>query len=69
MEIKHNLEQRIKEKVNQLSVEQIEQVEKFIDLLRNKDENTQLTLASTKIAESAFDKVWNNPEDAEYDSL
>lgn len=69
MEIKYNLEQRIQEKVNQLSVEQIEQVEKFIDLLRNKDENTQLAFASTKIAESAFDKVWNNPEDAEYDSL
>ncbi len=69
MEVKHNLEQRIQEKVNQLSVEQIEQVEKFIDSLRNKDENTQFTFASTKIAESAFDKVWNNPEDAEYDSL
>ena len=46
MEIKRNLENRVIEKVNQLSVEEIEQVEKFIDSLRNKDLDNQLIFAS-----------------------
>ena len=69
MKIDRNLEKRVIAKVNQLSREQIVQVEQFIDSLREKDLDNQLTFASTKIAESVFDRVWNNSEDAEYDDL
>jgi len=69
MDIKSNLENRVIEKVNQLSVEEIEQVEYFIDLLQKKDLDHQLTFKSSKLAESVFEKVWNNPENAEYDKL
>ncbi len=69
MNIKSNLENRVIEKVNQLSVEEIEQVEHFIDSLKKKDLDNRLTFTSTKLAESVFERVWNNPEDAEYDKL
>ena len=69
MEVKSNLENRVIAKVNKLSVEQIQQVEKFIDSLKEKESNTQLIFASSKLAQSVFERVWDNPEDAEYDKL
>lgn len=69
MNIKDNLENRVIEKVNQLSVEEIEQVEHFIDSLKKNDLDNRLTLRSKKLAESVFERVWDNPEDAEYDKL
>ena len=65
MEVKSNLETRVIKKVNQLSVKQIQQVEQFIDRLQD----DELVFASSKLAESSFERVWNNPEDAEYDNL
>ncbi|MGK7899654.1 MAG: toxin-antitoxin system, antitoxin component, Xre family protein [Xenococcus sp. (in: cyanobacteria)] len=55
--------------MNQLSVEEIEQVEHFIDSLKKQDLDHRLTVTSSKLAESVFERVWNNPEDAEYDKL
>ena len=69
MDIKNNLENRVIEKVNQLSVEEIEQVEHFIDSLKKNDLDNRLTFTSTKLTESVFERVWNNPEDTEYDKL
>jgi hypothetical protein len=31
--------------------------------------DTNLTLAASKLSESAFAKIWDNHEDAEYDKL
>ena len=42
-------ENRLIEKVKQLSVEQIQQVEQFIDSLTKEDKERQLTLISTKL--------------------
>jgi len=69
MEVKNKLENRIRVKVNQLTVQQIEQVEQFIDSLAENNTDSQLLSASSKMAESAFERVWDNPEDAEYDNL
>ena len=63
------LENRLMEKVKKLSVKQIQQVEKFIDSLSQENTDRQLTLSSTKLSESAFNKIWDNPEDADYDNL
>lgn len=60
---------RVIEKVNQLSIEQIQQVEQFIDSLQENDSDNKLVFASLKLAESSFKRVWNNDEDAEYDDL
>ncbi|WP_319422976.1 hypothetical protein [Pleurocapsa sp. FMAR1] len=69
MEVKSNLENRVIKKVNQLSVEQIQQVEQFIDSLQADNLDDGLVFASSKLAEYSFERVWNNPEDAEYDNL
>ena len=66
------LENRLIEKVKKLSLEQIQQVEQFIDSLSQENtvqQEQQLTVAATKLSESVFNNIWDNPEDAEYDNL
>jgi hypothetical protein len=69
MTINNIIETRLLEKVKKLSFEQTQQVENFIDSLNNRNSNQQLTLASTQISETVFAKIWDNPEDADYDNL
>lgn len=69
MTINSTLKERLIEKVQDLSEEQIQQVEQFIDALKQENIDRQLTFVSTKLSESVFAKVWNNPEDADYDQL
>jgi hypothetical protein len=45
------------------------EVEDFIDFLRQSDEDKRLRRATAKLSEEAFGKVWDNPEDSEYDRL
>ena len=40
-----------------------------IDFLRQCSEDRRLSRASAKLSEKAFQEVWDNPEDAEYDKL
>ncbi|NJO65251.1 MAG: toxin-antitoxin system, antitoxin component, Xre family protein [Richelia sp. RM2_1_2] len=62
-------EQRLIEKIRQLVPEQVLLVENFIDSLSGQNEDYNLTLAATKLSESTLQKIWDNPEDAEYDQL
>jgi hypothetical protein len=65
------VEQRLIEKIRKLSSTRVTEIEDFVDFLyqrENQSENS-LTLAATKLSESAFAKVWDNPEDAAYDDL
>jgi len=57
------------EKIDTLSPERVEEVEDFVDFLRQKDQDRQLTRAATKTAEPSLNKVWDNPDDAVYDAL
>jgi len=52
-----------------LSFEQIQQVENFIDTLNQENTEGESTVLSTKLSESVFAEIWDNPEDAEYDNL
>ncbi|NET86343.1 MAG: toxin-antitoxin system, antitoxin component, Xre family protein [Moorea sp. SIO1F2] len=63
------LENRLIEKLKKLSLEQIQQVENLIDALSQENTERELTVLSTKLSESVFAKIWDNPEDAEYDNL
>ena len=65
------VEQRLLDKIRKLSFEKIIEVEDFIDFLyqRQTDSTPTLTIAATKVSEASFSKVWDNPEDAEYDNL
>ena len=57
------------EKLKNLPPERLAEVEDFVDFLRGRDEACRLTHAASKLAESAFSKVWDNESDAEYDRL
>jgi hypothetical protein len=64
-------EQRLVDKIRKLSSEKVIEVEDFIDFLsqRQTDPDQNLAIAATKLSEASFSKVWDNPEDAEYDNL
>lgn len=53
-------------KIRSLSPEKVKAVERFVDLLENEQ---HLVQSATGLSEDAFRKVWDNPEDADYDSL
>ena len=65
----NTLEQRILEKIRLLPHEKVIEVEDFIDFLNQRNADHSLTLAATKLAEPALEKIWDNPEDAVYDEL
>ena len=69
MQVDQISEQRLLEKIRQLVPEQIALVENFIDSLYQHDTESSLTLAAAKLSEPSLQKVWDNPDDAEYDKL
>ncbi len=62
-------EQAIIEKIKGLPPERVAEVEDFVDFLRARNDDQRLTQAATKASAPAFNKVWDNPEDADYDRL
>lgn len=62
-------EESILEKLKGLPPERVAEVEDFVDFLRVRAEEQRLVKSATKASEPAFKKVWDNPEDADYDRL
>jgi len=62
-------EKMLIEKVRSLSPEKVSQVIDFVDFLSHRDNERRLIQAANKLAEPAFKKVWDNPEDDVYDNL
>jgi hypothetical protein len=62
-------EESILEKLKRLPPERVAEVEDFVDFLRERAEEQRLVRSATKAAEPAFKRVWDNPEDADYDRL
>ena len=60
-------EKELLEKIKELSPDKIAEVVDFVDFLALRDDRL-LVQATVKISEPAFAKVWDNPEDAEYDN-
>lgn len=56
-------------KIRTLSPDKISEVVDFVDFLTHKNRDRYLLQASNKLAEDVFRKVWDNPEDDEYDNL
>jgi hypothetical protein len=69
MSTQHQQEQAIIEKIRALPPERVAEVEDFVDFLRMRGDDRRLTRAATKLSEEAFQKIWDNPDDAEYDQL
>ena len=61
-------EKELIEKIKGLPPDKLAEVVDFVDFLANRDDRL-LIHAASRIAEPAFAKVWDNPEDAEYDNL
>ncbi len=62
-------EQRLLQKIRQLPPEKILLVEDFIDSLDMQNTDHSLTFAAAKLSEPVLLKIWDNPDDAEYDKL
>ena len=61
--------QALIEKLKELPPERVAEVEDFVDFLRTRSGERALKRAAARAAEPAFAKVWDNPDDADYDSL
>lgn len=57
------------EKIQKLPPDRVSEVEDFVDFLAAREEGRQLTIAASRVSESAFSAVWDNTDDAEYDRL
>jgi hypothetical protein len=62
-------EEELLAKIRRLAPERVAEVEDFVDFLRSRDEEQQLTRAASQLSEAAFAKVWDHPDDADYDRL
>ncbi|MEG4944348.1 toxin-antitoxin system, antitoxin component, Xre family protein [Microcoleus sp. F4-D5] len=69
MSVAQNPETKLMEKIRSLPPDKITVLEDFIDFLLTRSEARQLVSAATKLSEAAFAKIWDNPEDAEYNEL
>ncbi|MBI5450740.1 MAG: toxin-antitoxin system, antitoxin component, Xre family protein [Gammaproteobacteria bacterium] len=61
--------QTLLEKLGELAPERVAEVEDFIDFLKSRDQDRQLTQVAMQTAERSFTGVWDNPDDAVYDRL
>ena len=57
------------EKIRELPADRVAEVEDFVDFLRQRDPDLLLSRVAARLSEDALRKVWDNPEDAEYDRL
>ena len=62
-------EQDLFDKIRALPDEKVAEVEDFVDFLQHRNDDRRLVRAAARLSEDAFQKVWDNPDDAEYDSL
>jgi hypothetical protein len=62
-------EEELLAKIRTLPAERLAEVEDFVDFLRLRDEEHRLAEAASKPSEAAFAKVWDHPDDADYDRL
>ena len=62
-------EEELLAKIRSLPPERVAEVEDFVDFLRLRDEGHKLTEAASRLSEAAFAKVWDSPDDADYDRL
>ena len=65
----HSNVKTLSEKIQTLSAEQITEVEDFVEFLRFRGQERELSRAAAAVSGPVFEAVWNNPEDDVYDAL
>ena len=63
------IEQAVIEKLRQLPPQRLAEVEDFVDFLRAREDDVQLTRAAATTSEAALIAVWSNDDDAAYDRM
>ena len=61
--------QDLLDKIRALPDDKIAEVVDFVEFLQLKVNEQGLARATTALSEQAFGKLWDNPDDAEYDKL
>jgi hypothetical protein len=61
-------EETLIEKIKSLPPERVAEVEDFVDFLSQR-EDRHLVQAATRLSEAAFQNIWDNADDADYDQL
>ena len=56
-------------KLDHLSPERLSEINDFIDFIRSRDQDIRSYREFAQASEASFAKVWDNDEDAVYDSL
>jgi hypothetical protein len=56
-------------KIRRLAPERVAEVEDFVDFLHQRDDDRGITAALTQLSEAALARVWDNPDDTDYDRL
>jgi len=56
-------------KIRSLPADKVSEIIDFVDFLSQRQQQQSLTNSITKLSEAAFEKVWDNPEDDDYDYL
>ncbi len=69
MPVPNRSDEELLEKIRSLPPDKLAQVEDFVDFLRQQRDDRRLAHDVTNLSEDAFRKVWNNPDDADYDRL
>ena len=57
------------EKIRQVPPQRMAQVEDFVDFLRARETDEQLTRSATHASEASFAEVWDNHADTDYDHI
>ncbi|MEK6693671.1 MAG: DUF2281 domain-containing protein [Nitrospirota bacterium] len=64
-----SVKEMIKNEIDKLPENLLPEVFDFIQFLESKREKTLLAKASQELSGASFGKIWDNPEDAVYDTL
>ncbi len=69
MAAEHNHIKTLIDKLKSLPQERLDEVEDFVDFLKQRGRDRQLTRAATQASEQSFSSVWDNSDDSVYDQL
>lgn len=64
-----SIKDEIKEEIDKLPDTVLSEVFDFIKFLESRKERETIAKASQSLSEASFQKIWDNEEDAVYDSL
>ncbi|NEO53774.1 MAG: DUF2281 domain-containing protein [Okeania sp. SIO3B5] len=63
------LEKTLIAKIRSLPPDKVSEIIDFVDFLSQQQQQQSLTKSIAQLSETAFEKIWDNPEDSDYDYL